>query len=437
MSTTPTAVEGRADARKDAAIPNGYERSNIGVIPNDWEVKQLGNIAILQRGRFSARPRNDPKFFGGDIPFIQTGDVSNSNGRIRTFSQTLNGRGLRVSKVFPSNTIFFTIAANIGDVGIAEFSTACPDSLIAITPRSKIHKNWLFHTLKSQKKVFEGLATQNAQLNINLEKLRPYLVAVPTGAEQRAIAVLLSDVDELISALDKLIAKKRAIKLATMQQLLTGKTRLPGFGRVGQPYKQTEIGSIPDDWDVKPLQDDVLLVSGHHVFAEDCNLEGKGIPYITGPADFPSGVIRHTKFTERPSALCRASDILVTVKGSGAGTIVLSNGEYCISRQLMAIRVSSWDSRYVYYSLLNRSSQMELAATGLIPGLSRSDILRERLAIPALPEQQTIAAVLSDMEAEVTALERRRDKAKSIKIGMMQTLLTGRIRLVKPEVVSP
>jgi type I restriction enzyme, S subunit len=192
----------------------------------EWEVEELGNIALLERGKFSARPRNDPKFFGGDIPFIQTGDVTKSNGVITTYNQSLNHQGLRVSKLFPANTLFFTIAANIGDIGIASFETACPDSLIAITPQARIDKKWLFHALKSRKKSFEGLATQNAQLNINLEKLKPYLLTVPAISEQKAIAQVLSDMDTEIAGLEQKCDKYKAIKQGMMQELLTGRTRL-------------------------------------------------------------------------------------------------------------------------------------------------------------------------------------------------------------------
>ena len=99
-------------------------------------------------------------------------------------------------------------------------------------------------------------------------------------------------------------------------------------------YKQTDVGVIPEEWEVKPLGEGISLLSGHHVLAQHCNTEGRGKPYITGPADFPNGIIKNTKFTEKPSTLCRQGDILVTVKGSGAGTIVLADSEYCISRQL-------------------------------------------------------------------------------------------------------
>src|SRR5262245_419281 len=140
-------------------------------------------------------------------------------------------------------------------------------------------------------------------------------------------------------------------------------------------YKLTEVGVIPEEWEVKPLQDGVTLRSGHHILAQHCNTDGKGVPYITGPADFPNGFIRHSKFTEKPATICRPNDILVTVKGSGAGSMVLSDAEYCISRQLMAVRVTDWHTAYIFYSLVQDASLFCAAATGLIPGLSRGVIL--------------------------------------------------------------
>lgn len=198
---------------------------------------------------------------------------------------------------------------------------------------------------------------------------------------------------------------------------------------VKKGYKQTEVGIIPDEWEVKVLQEGIELLSGHHVLARHYNTEGKGIPYITGPADFPDGLIQHSKFTEKPTTICCAKDILVTVKGSGAGTMVLSDAEYCISRQLMAIRVKKWNISYIHLILLQDRSIFEAAATGLIPGLSRSDILSKIVAIPSLPEQTAIATVLSDTDELISFLEKLIAKKRDIKQGAMQELLTGKKRL--------
>lgn len=195
-------------------------------------------------------------------------------------------------------------------------------------------------------------------------------------------------------------------------------------------YKQAEVGVIPEDWEVCRLGEGIKLSSGHHVLARHCNTDGDGVAYITGPADFPKGVIQHTKFTTRPGTICSANDILVTVKGSGVGTIVLSNGAYCISRQLMAVRVHSWSTTYIYFSLLRDALLFGAAATGLIPGLSRSDILNK--AVPLAPtkvEQEAIAEALSDADALIASLEQLIAKKRQIKQGAMQELLTGKKRL--------
>lgn len=125
----------------------GFKQTEIGALPVEWEIAPFGTLASIERGKFSARPRNDPRFYGGDIPFLQTGDVTRSGGVIEQYSQTLNSDGLRVSKLFPKGTLLFTIAANIGDVGITAFDAAFPDSLVAVSPRSSIDKQWLFYEL--------------------------------------------------------------------------------------------------------------------------------------------------------------------------------------------------------------------------------------------------------------------------------------------------
>jgi type I restriction enzyme S subunit len=240
-------------------LRSGYKQTEVGVIPQDWDVKPLQSLAHVERGKFTARPRNDPKYYGGDIPFIQTGDVANSGGWIRSHSQTLNQEGLKVSRLFPRGTLFFTIAANIGDVGFAGFDTACPDSLVAIIPTKKIDKRWLAYELQTRQRSFENLASHNAQLNLNLDKLRPYLLPVPTQAEQEAIAEALSDADRSIESLEQLLVKKRQLTQGAMQELLTGKKRLPGFG---------------GEWTVKPIAEIAFPSS-------DKNVSGEHLPVLT------------------------------------------------------------------------------------------------------------------------------------------------------------
>ncbi|PLR64536.1 hypothetical protein QCBJ_04250 [Pseudomonas sp. QC2] len=183
-------------------------------------------------------------------------------------------------------------------------------------------------------------------------------------------------------------------------------------------------------WQYVQLGKFVDLISGHHVMACYCNNQGVGTPYLTGPADFPDGVIQLTKYTTRPSAICDEGDILVTVKGSGVGSLALADKKYCISRQLMAVRVRSWDARFVYQLISSKRDFFSGAATGLIPGLSRGDILEKIIHVPVDPEEQVaIANALSDVDSLISSLESLITKKQAIKTATVQQLLTGRTRL--------
>ena len=373
----------------------GYKQTEVGVIPEDWDCLKLGNFIFLQRGHdLTWRDRRE-----GDVP------VMGSAGQNGTHDTAIaKGPGVILGRS----------GASFGQAHYCEQDFWPHNTALYVTDFLGNHPLFVFYFLKSID--FSRHNSGGAQQSLNRNFISPIILAVPRPPEQRAIAEALSDVDALLDGLDRLIAKKRDLKQAAMQQLLTGQTRLPGFH---------------GEWRKCPLGEDVTLHSGCHVLAQYCNTSGEGVPYLTGPADFQDGSINHTKYTEKPITLCGPGDILVTVKGSGAGTLVIADAIYCISRQLMAIRVRNWDSRFVYYSLGQNASQIKSAAAGLIPGLSRADILDQALPLPPHPAEQTaIAEVLSDMDAELAALEQRRAKTRALKQGMMQELLTGRTRLV-------
>ena len=360
-----------------------------------WARKPLGEVVTFQRGfDLPHRLRSS-----GSVPLVSSAGVTDFHSSSMVQSPGIvTGRYGTIGEVFflkepfwPLNTTLF----------VRDFHGNEPQFVFYMLHRFDF-------------KTFSG---KSGVPGVNRNELHRESVSFPSSTtEQRAIAEALSDVDGLLGGLDRLIAKKRDLKQASMQQLLTGQTRLSGF---------------TGEWKVKQLSEDIILLSGHHVLAQNCNTNSEGVPYLTGPADFPQGRITSAKFTNRPSTICAPNDILVTVKGSGSGAIVLADSEYCISRQLMAIRVRSGNYRFIYYSLLQNADQFRAASTGLIPGLSRSDILDQPLPLPpTLDEQTAIADVLTDLDRELVALEQRREKTRALKQAMMQELLTGRTRLV-------
>ena len=202
------------------------KETEFGSMPGSWKISTLGEVAQLKRGRFMHRPRNEPRFYGGAMPFVQTGDVVRSGGRIREFVQTLNEDGVAISRVFPAGTILITIAANIGFTGILQFDSACPDSLIAITPNQSLNAEFLEYFLQTQQKKMDKLAPKGTQKNINIQFLTPWPVVIPPKDEQREIVAILDTIDRKIN----LHRRKRAVLddlfKALLHKLMTGEIRV-------------------------------------------------------------------------------------------------------------------------------------------------------------------------------------------------------------------
>ena len=187
----------------------------------------MGDVAEVERGKFAHRPRNEPRFYGGDIPFIQTGDVVKSTGKIKEHSQALNELGLSISKLFPAGTIVITIAANIGETAIATYPVAFPDSLVGITP-SRIGTLFLEYFLRTRKSYLNELAPKSAQKNINLEDLRPLLVPFPSYSEQHGIAETVNGVEAMVEVAREELLSLRLLKESAADALLTGRVRKEG-----------------------------------------------------------------------------------------------------------------------------------------------------------------------------------------------------------------
>ncbi len=216
--------------------PDGTRREDVefwahpkaGLVPEGWAVSPLKRLAVIKRGKFSHRPRNEPRFFGGSYPFIQTADIVASRGYIRHHSQTLSEEGRLISRKFPMGTIMITIAANIGNTGIASYDIYATDSVIGIVPNEGIDSEFLELCLRMRKSYLERMSTESAQANINYGNLRPLLIAHPaTIEEQQAVATPIMDCERLILAKEKKIAALQRLKKSLMQNLLTGRIRLP------------------------------------------------------------------------------------------------------------------------------------------------------------------------------------------------------------------
>ncbi|MBF2709310.1 restriction endonuclease subunit S [Flavobacterium soyangense] len=403
----------------------GYKNTEVGLIPEDWEVHRLGDIAFLKRGKFTPRPRNNPIYYGGEIPFVQTGDVTKSNGKIINYTQTLNEEGLAVSALFKKGTILMTIAANIGYTGILEIDMACPDSLVAIDGLGKTDNVFLNFYFSFRREKLEELATTGAQMNLNIERLSPFKIPLPpTKAEQTAIASALSDADALISSLEKLIAKKSNIKEGVMQKLLQPK----------------------EDWEVKKLGDVGEFKNGINKAAEDF---GYGYPFVNLMDVFGTSKINTTLHlglinandNDRKMYALKKGDVLFirsSVKPEGVGLTCLIETDLentVYSGFIIRFRdngnLSDEFKEYCFSTSHFRNRVIASSSVSANTNINQDALKNLVLSYPKSKVEQTrIATILSDMDNEITALATKLEKYRKVKLGMMQNLLKGKIRLV-------
>lgn len=381
------------------------------MVPKGWYEHTLDELALVERGKFSVRPRNDPRYYGGHMPFVQTGDVTSSGTYLSGYSQTLNEDGVGVSKVFPKDTILITIAANIGDTAITVFEVACPDSVVAIQPYKDVADvYWLKKHLETRKADLDAQSTQNAQKNINLQVLKPLLILTPPLPEQRKIAAILGTWDKAISTTERLIDNSKQQKKALMQQLLTGKKRL--LDDSGRPFEgewsKIELGKLLDYKQPTPY----LVKSTDYSDEYSTPVLTAGKTFILGYSNEDFGIFEE----ELPAIIfddfttaSKFVDFPFKAKSSAMKILVAKQG--------ISIKFVYEAMQVMNYPVGGHQRHWISIFANLVIGL------------PSLSEQQKIASLLRNADKEIELLEQQLADLKQEKKALMQQLLTGKRRV--------
>ena len=205
----------------------------LGEVPAYWEIKAIRHFSDVLRGKFTHRPRNDPAFYDGDFPFIQTGDITGAARYITTYKQTLNERGASVSKEFPSGTLVMAIAANIGDVAILNFPAYFPDSIVGLAPKDGVILEFLYYLMQGMKQPMLMTATVSTQMNLNVDQIVSMIAGCPPCDEQRSIVAHLDGqirlIDELEAEAGSLIVLMQERRAALISAAVTGKIDVRGL----------------------------------------------------------------------------------------------------------------------------------------------------------------------------------------------------------------
>jgi type I restriction enzyme, S subunit len=411
----------------------GYKQTEVGVIPEDWEVKRFNELFTFRNG-----VNADKTSYGQGLRFV---NVLEPITYSHVYGPEITGRVTLPKSVAESyavrwgDVLFNRTSETEEEVGLAATYLGTEQVVFGgfvIRGRpfdQRLDPTYTGYALRAPfiRSQIIPMGQGAIRANIGQQNLGLVFAPVPPLPEQRAIAEALSDMDELIGALDALIAKKRDLKQVAMQQLFTAQTRLPGFS---------------GKWDHKNLKSIVQspVTDGPHLtpkFFQD------GIPFLSvnnlvgNKIDLTDLRFISKTDHEEFSKKCRPckNDILIGKAASvGKVALVELDIEFNIWSPIALIRLNGENvPRFVYYQLQSADlvRQITLLTNSSSQGnIGMSDIEKLVLFLPPLAEQTAIATVLSDMDAELAALEVRREKTRALKQGMMQQLLTGQIRLV-------
>lgn len=417
----------------------GYKRTELGVIPEGWEVKSLGALGAWKGGMTPSM--QNPNFWqGGDFPWISSGDVKVP--RLMDTSQHVTQWAVRqgAAVVVPANSLVLVTRSGILrkylPVALVAKSMAINQDIKALVPCDSVSGEYLLHALTGHgdQILASCLKAGTTVESVEFPWLKAYTIPLPPLPEQCTIATALSDVDALLAGLDRLIAKKRDLKKAAMQQLLTGQTRLPGFH---------------GDWAVKRLGDHVmflrngvnpraeLLPEGRVKYLHYGDIHASTNSFLS-PQTLPSlpdakaarldrlrdGDVIFADASEDIAGVCKS----VELRGTRETEVV--SGLHTIAARFDNTVLADGFKGLLQSCPSFATHLRRLAAGTKVYATNRAHIASVEMRLPPVIEQSAIANVLSDMDAELTALEARRDKTRALKQGMMQELLTGRTRLV-------
>ena len=406
------------------------QQTDVGFIPIDWQVRLLGELGKFSKGQGI---RKD-EAASGDIPCVRYGEIyTHHTDFVRTFNSRISQEVARTSKRLKSGDLLFAgsgeTKAEIGKcvAFLGDEEAYVGGDIVVLSPTSGEPK-FLGYLLNSpviaRQKASKGQG--DAVVHIGAHALSSVQVPLPsTKAEQEAIANVLSDADALIESLEQLLVKKRQIKQGTMQELLTGKRRLPGFD--GE-WEMKRLGDVADT-DPENLSSDTRPdFSFNYISLEDVD-EGS----LTGHSE--------QLFESAPSRArrkLRSHDVLVSTVRPNLRSHLLFQQEsnrwicstgFCVVRCKTGMSHHGYVYAHMFGGIVNR--QIESLLTGSnYPAINSRDVRALEIPFPSYAEQSAIATILSDMDADIAALESRLVKVRHIKLGMMQQLLTGTIRLV-------
>lgn len=381
-----------------------WKNTDIGKIPSDWNLVKLGEHCKMFSG--GTPSVGETEYYCGDIPFIRSGEIHDSKTEL-----TITEVGLRSSsaKLVKKGDILYALyGATSGDVSLSNIEGAINQAILCIRPDKILLSKYLVDFLCKEKGNIVNTYLQGGQGNLSGQIVKNIILSIPQMPEQQKIAAVLTDLDDLIAELEKVRDKKQAIKIGAMQELLTGKRRLPGFNK---PWKEVELGEL------------LTYEQPQNYIVRSEEYRKTGTPVLTAGKTFVLGYTDEIDniFSSVPviifddfTTVSKFVNFPFKVKSSAIKILKLKNIEDNLKFIFEVMQITP-------FNLLNHQRYW-------ISKYSKMSI-----KVPEYIEQTTIANILSDMDDEISAINDKINKYKQIKAGVADELLSGRIRLIKPQ----
>ncbi len=397
-------------------VKPGYKATEIGAIPTDWEICYLNDLGDVVSG--GTPKTTDSECWNGDIAWCTPSDITSTKGKyISCTERLLTDKGLKNSAatLMPANSLLLCTRATIGELKICTVPMATNQGFKNLRSNGHANVDFLYYLLQTKREKMYELAIGSTFLEISKSAICRIPLQCPSLEEQQKIAEVLSDMDGLITSLEKLIAKKNAIKQGAMQELLTGKKRLPGFD---------------GEWLKHQYKDICQFINGRAYSQQELLTEGKYKVLRLGNL-FTNEHWYYTDLELPEKQYCNQGDLIYAWSATFGPRIWLGD-KVVYHYHIWKVQCSELVNKtflYHYFMFDTKEMKQELQG-GTMSHLTKDTMENRFCRIPELKEQQAIASILSDMDAEIETLQQKLAKCQQTKQGMMQQLLTGRIRLV-------
>lgn len=413
-------------------VKPGYKQTEVGVIPEHWRISSLA--IAFQRLETGVSVNSDDSL-SSEYHILKTSAVHHGVVDTAETKPVIPRDYPRLKCPLVKGSIIISrmnTPALVGECGFAKDTKAgtyLPDRLWQIQNLNTgsfdfVWLNYLLNSKQYRDAVrATATGTSNSMKNISKERLLDIKIPHPPISEQADIAVALLEVDELINLIEKQISKKKAIKQGTMQELLTGKKRLPGFSGEWESITLGTVGSFYNGGTPSKKREDWW--TGNIPWISSSDLSESTITSVKISHFISQDAVEHSA-----TRICPKNAVLI-VSRVGVGKVAISPCELCTSQDFTTVVSSRHNPYYLAYVLVPIMEGLAIQAQGTsIKGVTIEDIQKIVIPTPTVDEQNKIVSILANMDSEIKTMEKKLAKYRQIKQGMMQQLLTGKIRLV-------